>query len=55
MAQTLMGHGIRELDRNLVGCMARQLGLTSQQFRDLVNCPTSRQEFYTLLGLEEES
>ena len=55
VAQTLMSHGSRELDRNLVGRMARQLGLTSRQFRDLVNCPMTRQEFFALLGLADKS
>ncbi len=51
VAQTLMSHGVREVDDSLIARMARQLSLTPRQFRDLVNCPMSCEEYYTLLGI----
>jgi hypothetical protein len=55
VAQTLMSHGAREIDDSLIALMARQIGLTSQQFKDLVNCPLTRQAYLHLLQIDVES
>lgn len=34
-----------EVSDNLIGQMARQLGLTKRQFEDLVDCPMTRQVY----------
>jgi len=55
VVQTLMSHGVREFDDNLIARMASQTGLTLRQFRDLVNCPLTREAYLGLLGIDVES
>jgi hypothetical protein len=55
IAQTLMSHGAREIDDRLIARMARQTGLTLRQFRDLINCPLTREAYLRLLGIDIES
>ena len=40
--KTSHGSGYKTLTDNLVGAMAKQCGLTSQQFKNLVACPLSQ-------------
>lgn len=55
IAQTLMSHGAHEIDDSLIARMARQAGLTPHQFRDLVDCPLTREAYLRLLGIDVES
>lgn len=46
---TKISHGDREIHDGLLSAMARQLRLTNRQFRDLVECPLTAEEFARLL------
>lgn len=41
---TKISHGEKEIGDKLLGMMARQLKLTAKQFRELVECPLSRDQ-----------
>lgn len=47
--KTSHGSGHKTISDTLVGLMAKQCGLTAAQFRDLVNCPLSRDKFEAIL------
>lgn len=41
---TKISHGEKEIGDNLLSLMARQVKLSSKQFRNLVDCPMSEQD-----------
>lgn len=43
--KTSHGSGHKDISDNLVSQMAKQCKLTTKEFRDLVDCPLSRQEY----------
>jgi hypothetical protein len=47
--RTRISHGAREYGDNLLGQMARQLGLSRSEFDDLVDCPLSEEDYVTRL------
>jgi predicted RNA binding protein YcfA (HicA-like mRNA interferase family) len=47
--KTSHGTGHKTISDNLVSQMARQCGLTTAQFKDLVNCPLSRDKLEELV------
>ena len=49
VAKTKMSHSKKDLGEVLVGKMARQVHLTSGQFKDAIICPMSRDEYYSIL------
>jgi len=52
--KTSRGTGYKTLGSNLVGKMAEQLKLTTQQFVELVRCPLSAAEYIALLNQKNE-
>ncbi len=46
---TKVSHGEREIGDNLLGKMARQVGLTRRSFLDLVDCPLTLDRYIQLL------
>ena len=49
-ARTKTSHGRGfDIGDNLLGEMARQVGLTKKQFLDLVDCPLSREDYEKVL------
>ena len=51
-ARTLLSHGAsgNEIGDNLLGRMARQVGLDRSNFLRLIDCPMSREEFDTVIS-----
>lgn len=47
--KTKVSHSGKDIDDNLLNRMAHQCKLTNGQFRDLVDCPLSREQYETLL------
>lgn len=60
-ARTMLSHGAggNDVGDNLLGRMARQVGLDRTDFLRLIDCPMSRQEFDAIIveldGTEPES
>jgi hypothetical protein len=46
---TKISHGGKEIADNMLGVMARQAHLTGREFRDLIDCPLSEDEYLALL------
>ena len=49
VARTLISHGVRELGDELMGLLARQMGLTLPQLNKIVSGEWGREEYYWLL------
>lgn len=49
---TRMSHGESEISKNLESLMARQLYLSKEQFKNLVDCPMTEQDFLRHLRSE---
>ncbi len=49
VARTFVSHGRRELDRYLVGRMAKQLHLRQAEFWQAVECPLTQDDYHRLL------
>jgi len=47
--RTRISHGQKEYDTRLLGQMARQVGLTREEFADLIDCPLEEQPYLELL------
>ena len=47
--RTRISHGAREYGENLLGQMARQVGLRRGEFDDLIECPMTEDEYVGLL------
>jgi len=47
--RTRISHGISEYGDTLLGHVRRQLGLTSKELQDLVECPLSGESYVALL------
>jgi hypothetical protein len=47
--RTMISHGISEYGDALLGHVRRQLGLTSKELQDLVECPLSGESYVALL------
>ena len=46
---TKVSHGEKQLGDNLLAVMARQLRINGRQFRELIDCPLSQDEYVQLL------
>jgi len=49
LAKTKVSHSGKDIADNILSMMARQCRLTMPQFRDLVDCPLSREAYEGLL------
>ncbi len=49
IVKTKVSHSKKDIDDNLLSQMARQCKLTNAQFRNLVDCPLSREEYEEIL------
>jgi hypothetical protein len=49
LGQTVMSRSHRTIGDNLIGIMARELGVRATDFRGALNCPVSREAFYLLM------
>jgi len=47
--RTMISHGEKEIDDNLLSLMARRLKLTKKLFADLIDCPLSYEQYVKLL------
>ena len=47
---TVMSCGAKEIDNRNIGNMARQCGINSQQFKDLIDCNLSQEEYEDLVS-----
>ena len=45
VAQTMMSRGIRDISDQILGQMARQIGVTSREFRAMLECTIDRQTY----------
>jgi hypothetical protein len=50
LAKTKVSHSGKDIADAILGMMARQCKLTTQQFRELVDCPLSRKAYEGLLA-----
>ena len=48
-ARTMVSHGQHEIGKALVGTIARQIGLSSRELRELVACTFSEDDLYARL------
>ena len=48
--RTRISHGASEYGENLLGQMARQLGLSRTEFDDFIECPLSEEQYVDLLA-----
>lgn len=46
---TMLSHGRKEIGRSLESQIARQLGVRTPFFREMMNCTKSREEYYRQL------
>ena len=55
-ARTMLSHGAggEDISDNLLGRMAREVGLKRADFLNLVDCPMSREEFDAKIIAEEQ-
>lgn len=51
--KTSHGSGGRDIDDSLIGSMAKQCRVNAQKFKDLIECPLSREEYEDMLVNEE--
>ena len=49
LAKTKVSHSGKDIADKVLGMMARQCRLTAPQFRDLVDCPLSREAYEGIL------
>ena len=49
---TVMSRGAREIDNKNIGNMARQCGINSQQFKELIDCTLTQEEYEDLAKCE---
>lgn len=49
LAKTKVSHSGKDIADPILGMMARQCKLTAPQFRNLVDCPLSREAYETIL------
>ena len=49
LAKTKVSHSGKDIADPILGMMARQCKLTATQFRDLVDCPLSREAYENIL------
>lgn len=49
LAKTKVSHSGKDIGDTILGMMARQCRLTVPQFRDLVDCPLSREAYEAIL------
>lgn len=49
LAKTKVSHSGKDIGDSILGMMARQCKLTLPQFRDLVDCPLSRDAYEAIL------
>ena len=51
IATTHISHGSsnKEISDGVIGAMAKQLGVTGRQFRDVVSCAVTREQFLRLI------
>ena len=51
IALTHISHGPskKEISEGVIGAMAKQLGVTGRQFRDVVRCAVTREQFLRLI------
>lgn len=47
--RTKMSHGENEIGNKLIGAMARQCRLAKEDFKRLIECPLSRDEYEAIL------
>lgn len=47
--RTKVSHNGSDIDDNLCSCMAKQTRLTNNQFKDLINCPLTKEEYERIL------
>lgn len=47
--RTKVSHGVREIGDNLLGTMARQIGLSRRDFLQLIDCPLSLDRYVEIL------
>ncbi len=47
--RTMVSHGVDEPRAILQGKIARQLGVPSSMFEDMINCPVSRDDYISYL------
>lgn len=52
LAKTKVSHSGKDIADAILGMMARQCKVTVAQFRDLVDCPLSREEYQELLAAQ---
>lgn len=50
LAKTKVSHSGKEVPDPVLGMMARQCKLTVHEFRDLVDCPLSREQYEAILA-----
>lgn len=50
IVKTKVSHSGKDIDDNLLNRMAHQCKLSNAQFRDLVDCPLSREQYESILG-----
>ncbi len=49
VAHTLISHGAREIDDDLLAAMARQMRISPSQLRDIVGGELGKEDYYQLL------
>ena len=49
VARTLISHGVREIGDDLMSLMARQMGITLRQLKDIIAGKLGREDYYRLL------
>ena len=52
LAKTKVSHSGKDIADAVLGMMARQCKLNAQQFRSLVDCPLSREEYEGILATQ---
>ena len=50
LAKTKVSHSGKDIPDNILAQMARQCKVTGPQFRDLVDCPLSREQYEAILA-----
>ena len=49
VARTLISHGVREIGDDLMAVMARQMGITSPELKEIIAGKMARENYYRLL------
>jgi len=49
VARTLISHGAKEISDRMLATMARQMGITSSQLKDIIKGKLDKEDYYQLL------